>query len=177
MGARGPLPDPRSRRRNAPTIPTTNLPASGFAGPAPSVPSWIKLGKAGRAWWRWAWSTPQAAAWGVSAGQEAVVARRASLEDDLAAIERVQCMDLDEALGDEIAHTVRRIAAMATGRLQLTREMRELDDRLGLTPKGRQALRWEIVADQPKDDEADQPAPQPAGVTSIQSRRDRLTGT
>lgn len=32
--------------------------------------------------------------------------------------------------------------------VSLSREIRELDDRLGLTPKGRQALRWEIVDDQ-----------------------------
>lgn len=110
----GPLPNPNRRRRNAPTIPTTVLPAEGREGPAPKIPPFVRLGKTGRAWWRWAWATPQAAAW--AAGHEGVVARRAMLEDMAA---------------DEPSMT-------------LLREMRELDDRLGLTPKAMAALRWTI---------------------------------
>lgn len=164
MGARGPLPDPDRRRRNAPTIPTTDIPITGRTDPAPSVPSWVKLDKAGRAWWKWAWSTPQACAWGVGAGAEDVVARRASLEDDLAALHIVAGVDFDE-LGEDEAHghlaaVVRRIAAMATGRLQLMREMRELDDRLGLTPKGMAALRWKVTGAAPAAD--GKPASAPA---------------
>ena len=51
------------------------------------------------------------------------------------------------------AKLVQRIAALATGRLQIMREMREIDDRLGLTPKGLAALRWKIVDDTPKDEQ------------------------
>ena len=83
----GPLPNPNRRRRNALTIPTTKLPASGRPGAVPKPPAWVQLGDAGRGWWRWAWKTPQASGWGTKAGQEVVVARRASLEDDLAALE------------------------------------------------------------------------------------------
>jgi len=151
MGARGPLPAPDALRRNAPTIPTTSLPASGRKGVAPAPPFGMDLGAEGSAWWSWAWSTPQAAGWSV--GDEYLVARRASLEDDLAAlaaVEGLDCGNLDGA-DDELRKLIQRIAALATGRLQLMREMREIDDRLGLTPKGLAALRWKIVDDTPKD--------------------------
>lgn len=151
--ARGPLPDPNARRRNAPTIPTTDLPVAGRTDPAPSIPSWVKLGKAGRAWWKWAWSTPQSCAWGVAVGIEATVARRAALEDDLAAIECVGGVEFDDLEDDpnyqHLAAAVRRIAGLAAGRLQIMREMRELDDRLGLTPKAMAALRWKITGEAP----------------------------
>lgn len=146
----GPLPDPNRRRRNAPTIPTTNLPASGRKGSIPTVPK--SLGAAGRAWWRWAWRTPQAAAWGVGMGHERVVERRASLEDDLAALEIVDGLDMLDVFGgdaDALKDTVRRLAGLASGRLSIMREMRELDDRLGLSPKAMAALRWTVVADAP----------------------------
>lgn len=169
----GPLPDPNRRRRNVPTIPTTSLPVSGRKGTAPSVPSWVNLGRAGSTWWRWAWATPQAAAWGTGVGQESVVARRASLEDDLAAIQDVHGLDF-EGLADaeNIRNIVQRVAALATGRLQLMREMRELDDRLGLTPKGMAALRWTVVADAEPVKESPKSTP---GVPSLADRRTRLT--
>src|SRR5437868_7094406 len=135
----GPLPQPTRRRRNAPTIPTTQLPLAGRPGAAPPVPEWCPLGKAGRSWWRWAWSTPQAAAWGTGVGMEGVVARRAALEDSLAASEDVQGLDLDgldAARAQEVRMVVGQLASLVTGRMTLVREMRELDDRLGLTPKG-----------------------------------------
>lgn len=144
----GPLPQPARRRRNAPTIPTTVLPAGGRTDPAPRLPGFVKLGKAGRAWWKWAWSTPQAAAWAL--GHEGVVARRASLEDDLDALARVDGIDLGDLIHDEdaaltVKSVVQRLASLATGRLALVREMRELDDRLGLTPKAMAQLRWSIA--------------------------------
>lgn len=173
----GPLPDPAARRRNAPTIPTTNLPASGRKGPAPEVPSWIALGESGRAWWEWAWHTPQAAGWGVGAGQESVVARRAELEDMVSALQDVDGLDFDELCeADRDAHinfrgVVQRVAALATGHLQLTKEMRELDDRLGLTPKGMAALRWKIVQDV---EDLGAATPPPAGASTVAGRRAHL---
>lgn len=146
---RGPLPNPNHRRRNEPTIPTTALPAGGRRAPAPTPPESADLGEAGVAWWQWAWVTPQAAGW--SAGDLYMIARRASLEDDLATIASVEGVDLAELLGAELDAEFRgvigRLAALATGRLPLFREIRELDDRLGLTPKGLAALRWTIVDD------------------------------
>lgn len=168
----GPLPEPNRRRRNAPTIPTTKLPAAGRAGRVPSAPSWCELAKAGKAWWAWAWKTPQAAAWSV--GDEPMIARRAALEDDLAALAAVESLDLADVLEQDDARRLRdvitRLAALATGRLQIMREMRELDDRLGLTPKGLAALRWTIVApERPADTKA------PSSVARLDDRRTRLT--
>lgn len=146
----GPLPDPKRRRRNAPTIATTGLPAGGRQGPRPRPPQWLELGQAGWAWWRWAWKTPQSAAW--NPGHHVVVARRASLEDDLAALARVEGLDFRELLeledGPAIASAVQRVAALATGRLALARECRELEVQLGLTPKGQAQLRWQVVPDE-----------------------------
>jgi hypothetical protein len=170
---RGPLPDPNHRRRNKATIPTTRLPASGRPGTPPRLPSWVTLGRTGAAWWKWAWKTPQAAGW--ATGDESVVARRASLEDDLAALGHVDSLDALDVLGAENMRQVRevigRLAALATGRIAVYREMRELDNLLGLTPKGMAALRWTIV-----DDKAPAKAKaKTAKVTDMEdARRQRL---
>lgn len=165
---RGPLPKaPENRRRtNAPAIPTTNLPVTGRTGRAPAVPPGAKLGKVGLAYWSWAWKTPQAAAW--SPGHEAVVARRASLEDDLAALVDVQGLDLaehmdDPDLAERVQGMIKRLAGLASGRLQVMKEMRELDDRLGLTPKAMAQLRWTIGGDGAEAGESG-PAPVSAPV-------------
>lgn len=121
--ARGPLPDPQRRRRNAPTIATVTLPASGRPGPPPRPPAGRALGKAGKAWWKWAWSTPQATQW---VGALYVVATRAQHEDALAAIK-----DDPRAL----------VAAL--------KAITELDEQLGLAPKALAQLRWTIVPDAP----------------------------
>lgn len=157
---RGPLPSPNARRRNAPTIPTTNLPSEGRAGPAPRPPKAYELADRGKAWWSWAWKTPQAAAW--SAGDLLAIARRAALEDDLQTLEDAPELDVADMLrqepseaSKELEYFIRRLSSMATGRLAVMKEMRELDDRLGLTPKARAALRWEIVAPQPVEEPTD----------------------
>ena len=150
----GPLPQPQRRRTNAPTIPTTKLPASGRPGPAPRPPKWITLGPAGAAWWKWAWRTPQAAAW--STGNLVDLAHRASLEDDLAALEMVNELDVASLLNvadekeraKELEWLIRRLAAMATGRLAILGKMTDLDKVFGLTAKGMADLRWTIEADE-----------------------------
>lgn len=167
----GPIPDPNARRRNAPTIPSTNLPASGRKGRAPNPPKHLELGDAGSAWWAWAWHTPQAAAW--STGDLVMIGRRASLEDDLAALGRVESLDALDVLNAENMREVRRlvdtIAGLATGKLAICREARELDDRLGLTPKGLAALRWRIVADTTPEETSSSGAP----VANLDDRRAR----
>jgi hypothetical protein len=130
----------------------------------PAPPDLYEFGPRGSDWWGWAWLTPQACAW--DDGALFVVARRAQLEDDLHALENVE-IDLDFLIGEEPGEAARnlqamiqRIKSLAGGRLAVTREMRELDDRLGLTPKGLAALRWTIVdaapakpaSGSPKDD-------------------------
>lgn len=168
----GPLPKPSRRRRNAPVVPTTTLVSGGRTDPAPEVPEWSHLGDAGQAWWAWAWATPQALAWGTAVGMESWVARRASLEDDLSAIESVDGLDWLELADAENARDFRdvvgRVAAMVTGRLSIMREMREMDDRLGLSPKGMAQLRWTIVDETPKA-----PAVR-TSTTSTKNRRERL---
>ena len=163
----GPLPDPGAARRNAPTIPTTTLPASGFKGPCPEPPEYPTLGEAGRTWWNWAWRTPQAAGWGP--GMESMIARRASLEDDLRVIAEPEPLDLIEVLNAKSAAEVRKVigqlAGVVTGRLGVMREMRELDDRLGMTPKGLAALRWTIV------DDDENPAAKSEGEDELTKRR------
>jgi hypothetical protein len=146
---RGPLPNPQHRRRNAPSIPTTRLPSKGRPGAPPKPPKWVELGKAGAAWWAWAWKTPQAAAW--NDGHLVAVARRAGLEDDLAALRQVQGLDVAELLDveadewtDLLEALLRTLAALASKKLAVARECRELDDRLGLTPKAFSQLRWSI---------------------------------
>lgn len=171
----GPLPDENARRRNAPTIPTTRLPIGGRKTPPPKLPPGATLGKVGTAWWRWAWRTPQACAW--APGHEVVVARRAALEDDLAALAEVDGLDFDGLIGEEwadVRRAVQRVASLATGRLQICKEMRELDDRLGLTPKAMAALRWAIVDDQPAPKTEPTPTPTALGVTDLTERRRRL---
>lgn len=120
----GPLPQETRRRRNAPTIPTTNLPAGGCDLEPPEVPDWVRLGAKGRAWWDWAWSTPQAAAWSPEA-HGPTVAQRAILEDDLFAAEQLE-------------DPIKARAAVIT-------KITQLEDRLGLSPKSMAQLRWKIV--------------------------------
>lgn len=149
--ARGPLPSPGARRRNAPTIPGTDLPVEGRKGRIPVCP--YDLAAAGAAWWRWAWRTPQSTRW--DAGSLYLVARRAQLEDDVAALgfgeDLVELSDLLAGVADveavqrvEWALTV--LKRNASGSLAIRKEMRELDNRLGLNPKAMADLRWKVAA-------------------------------
>lgn len=153
---RGPAPKPGRRRRNTPTIATTELPAEGRKGRVPAVPTGYKLQKVGRAWWNWAWKLPQATKW--DDGALYVVARRAQLEDDLITLDDAEGFDVESILGsfDEdfkgekelkthIEVLVHKLKSMASGRVSVMKEMRELDNRLGLNPKALIDLRWTIA--------------------------------
>jgi hypothetical protein len=140
---RGPLPGANTRRTNAPTIPTTALPAAGRREPIPEPP--YPLLEHGLAWWRWAWRLPQAAAW--DAGALYALARRAELlgmSDERESIRRLE-------------ELVRRLKGLAGGRVSVMREMRELDNRFGLNAKAMVDLRWKIEEPEAK------PAPAKAG--------------
>lgn len=167
---RGPLPKANTRRRNAPTIESTALPATGRKGRPPKCP--YTLAKAGKAWWKWAWGLPQAAKW--DDGALYFLARRAQLEDELAILESFgegasELYDLLAGADDEaikrVEFALRTLKRHATGSITLMREMRELDNRLGLNPKALAELRWEIGA------EVDAAAPQsrPATVTRLRA--------
>lgn len=156
----GPLPKPNARRRNAPTVATTKLPAGGRPGRAPTVPKPYRLGEAGRAWWKWAWKQPQAVHW--EAGHLYVVVRRSLLEDELDALDQADPIDLHGALrealdgesvqplediADRVEALIRGLRRVAGGSGSVMRQMAAHDKALGLTPKGMADLRWTIVAE------------------------------
>lgn len=180
----GPLPDPKRRRRNAPTIPTTELPASGRKGDAPEAPASYEFGMAGQAWWDWAWSLPQACAW--DDGALYVAARRAQLEDDLLAFEDADHLSsvIDDMLAEAVLEesplnlkqrltalgfTLKKLKSVAGGRVGVMKEMRELDNRLGLNPKALGDLRWTIV------DDGEEATPAPRANRKRADRRGRLS--
>lgn len=158
---RGPLPKPNSRRRNKPTIEQAEL--TPREGPAPEIPEAYPLGLAGLAFWAWAWALPQASKW--DDGSLYFVARRAALEDDLQALDEAD--RLSDALDDMVAElvaeddpmqfktrllqltlTMKKLKALAGGRVGVMKEMRELDNRLGLNPKALGDLRW-VISENP----------------------------
>lgn len=172
---RGPLPDKTAIRRNK-KVPTQKLPAAGYDGEIPDVPSWRPLGESGTAWWLWAWRTPQAAAWNL--GDVDTVSRRASLEDDLAAIEAVGHIKVHELLGtelgvdtlvDQLDGAFRCLGRLAGGRMAVEPKMLALDKELGLAPHALANNRWEVVDDGPAV------TPQVEGAPEGGGSRGRLT--
>jgi hypothetical protein len=142
----GPLPDPNARRRNK-RKPGTPLPLDGPIDPAPKCP--YDLGKPGKKWWKWAWKLPQATAW--DDGAIYFVARRAQLEDDLAALDFDDYAELVDLLNGADDEAVRRVEwALSTlkkaagGKRAIEKEMREMDNKLGLNPKAFADLRWTL---------------------------------
>jgi len=175
MAGNGPLPTGNARRRNAPTIPTTSLPAGGRKGRIPVAPVSYNLGPAGKAWWKWAWRLPQAAAW--DDGALYAIARRAELEDQLAAINtppELDLTDLDDAslleLKDRIDWVLRALKDAAGGSATVMREMRELDNRLGLNPKALAELRWTIVDEKAAAKRPAAPPPRKSNVRQLRPR-------
>jgi hypothetical protein len=147
-----PLPSPNPRRRNQQPNARV-LPAAGRKGRPPRCP--YELGERGQRWWRWAWKQPQAAAW--DAGSHYALARRAHLEDELGAIADVESPDLpaifeadtEKEAWKRLEWLLGRLMSRSSGSTTLMREMRELDDRFGLTPKSMAALRWTIGTEEP----------------------------
>lgn len=126
---RGPLPvDENERVGNSrtPAIPTTNLPVSGYRGPIPDPPE--DLPETLLAAYEREWRKPSAAAWHESDADVVV---------ELVRLRRAVSTILDRG---ELppGHVTGRIGA--------------IEDRLGLTPKARAALRWKIVDDDPIGD-------------------------
>ena len=150
---RGPLPNRTHVHRIKPTVPTMDLPVEGRRGRCPTPPAWVTLGPAGNAWWKWAWFTPQAAAW--STGDLVAVAHRAAVEDVLADLARIGTEDGDAAV------------SASRVRLSAIKEASALDDKLGLSPKALASLRWKIV---------ETAAPPVTQVADLDDRRKRLTG-
>jgi hypothetical protein len=120
MPGMGPAPKhPSQRRRTNPTVAQTQLPAEGRAGATPDWP----LGSASAdedAIWAEMWRSPQSVAW--------------------------------ERLG-WTRSVARYCRALATAEQKdataaLLAEVRQMEDRLGLTPMSMLRLRWEIAPDE-----------------------------
>jgi hypothetical protein len=110
---------------------------------------------------------------GVEAPAGNSVGRR--LEDDLAALDFNDRVDLQNLLGPDVdKDSIRQVKdaldtlkRSASGKTVLMKQMLELDDRLGLTPKSMAGLRWTVV--EPPAPEADH-----SDVAQIDDYRARL---
>ena len=117
-----PKPDGQVRHRNRPLANTVKLPAAGRDGPPPPFP----LGELDEYWagvWADLWATPAAAAWERNSWTRSVA--RYLLAQKAA----------------ERSLATARPSALILG------EVRQMEDRLGLTPLSMLRLRWEIDAD------------------------------
>lgn len=145
----GPPPKPASqrRRRNAPAA-SKKLPARGRRR-APRLPDAEHMLESTRAWWKTVWASPMAANW-IDADMPAVV-RLAQLHDLTARELRGWTVRDDVgglALDEDVPGLVRVHLAGAMVSVQLLAEMRQLEDRLGLTPMARRRLQWELPAEE-----------------------------
>lgn len=115
-----PLPKPadQRRRRNAPMANTLKLPRAGRQGKPPAFPG--ELSEHDAVVWADLWRTPMAVAW--------------ELDNNVRTVARylrvMRAAEESLASGDPSA--------------ALLSEVRQLEDRLGLTPMARLRLRWEI---------------------------------
>jgi hypothetical protein len=116
----GPAPKPAAqRRRTNPTIAMTRLPSEGRKGEAPEWPMRTHAGFDENLWAE-LWSTPQAVAWErLGAGTIRVVARYVVL-----------------------------LAEADVGEPKAAMEVRQIEDRLGLSPLAMLRLRWEVAPDE-----------------------------
>lgn len=164
----GPAPKPASqrRRRNKPAVAAKLSPAP-RGRRAPTLPGADGLLAETRAWWRMVWKSPMAAHW-IEADRPAVV-RLAHLQD-LVARELLGWTDRAKVGGlrpdDEDIVRVELAGSMVS--VALLAEMRQIEDRLGLTPMARKRLQWEM------DDEA--PAAAKAPADEVAARRARFQG-
>lgn len=125
-----PKPDGQKVTRHAPQFTWVDLPASGRRGKAPKLPDHRQWSPKTVAFWADLWKSPQAVMWDPSGR---TLWRLAELHADLI---------------DPDGGTTAGISA----------EMRQLEDRHGLSPKSMLQLRWR-VSDDASDGE--EPAPKP----------------
>lgn len=134
----GPAPKPESQRRRRNAAPqTTRLPLAGREGDLPAWPLAGRQSKREAELWERLWKTPQAVAWELL-GWTDTVGRYARL---LAVAEKPKAPAM------------------------ILAEVRQMEDRLGLTPMSMLRLRWEIV----DEEGAAQPEPG-AAVLDIRAR-------
>ena len=135
MAGMGKPPSDNARHQN-PTLNSTamKLPASGRKGAPPKWPLTGKASAAESATWKQAWATPQAVAW-ERLGWVRPVARY------------IRCLVQAEEIGAPAA---------------LLGEVRQMEDRLGLSPMALLRLRWSVVADELADGTTLSSAPTPS---------------
>jgi len=120
-----PKPDNQRRRRNA-TVAMTQLPSEGRQGDPPEWPL-AATAAFDEKTWRDLWATPQAAAWErLGIGAIRMVARYVVL-----------------------------LAEAEVGEPKAAMEVRQLEDRLGLSPLAMLRLRWEVASDEVAEARAD----------------------
>lgn len=158
MAGAGPPPKPagQRRRRNA-TPGKAQLPAAGRRGPAPKLPGASTMLSETRAWWKLVWASPAATRW-VPADLPNLH-RLARLHDLVARQFRIVA---DGPIPHMSERQVFRLADLISGRAPdapiaitfespvqapMLAEIRQLEDRLGLTPMARLRLGWEIAED------------------------------
>lgn len=141
----GPAPkDPAARRRrnvDRAADPLTLLPAAGREGDPPPWPL-AATSVEELALWAEVWSTPQAAAW-ETLGWSRVVARYVRL-----------CLAAENPASS----------------IGVAAEVRQLEDRLGLTPMAMLRLRWKVTTDElaeRRDPDAGPPAPRVRSIRAV----------
>jgi hypothetical protein len=137
------------------------------------------LSKAGRDWWKWAWSTPQATRW--NKGDLYTIAHRAQLEDDLAALDAlgghfdlsdyIDVSEDQEELARALSRQIEAVKRCAGGKLGLVKECRELDNKLGLNPKGLADLRWSIAEPEETDTDREEQKPPADNVRALRPKK------
>lgn len=108
-------PDGERRNRAERKLDWTVLPLEGRQGDPPALPAWREWTEATRAWWAELWSTPQAVAWDQSG----------------------RSMHTLALLHHELMTTDGNAA-------KISAEMRQHEDRHGLTPKAMMQMSWRI---------------------------------
>jgi len=114
-GGAYPKTDGERRNRNAPAFTWTELPAEGRQGDPPPLPAGREWPSATAAAWGDLWSTPQAHVW----------------DQTGRTMHRWAWLHADLVLGKGASNT-------------LSAEMRQIEDRHGLSPKAMLQLRWRI---------------------------------
>ncbi len=153
-----PGPAPQKHSRAAASRPGwLQLPAKGYDGEIPEWPLGDDVDIRALAVWDVMWRTPQAAAW-IKLGWVRTVARYALL-----VVESERDLSGDMAVRGKDGEMIYR-GPNAT----LLGEVRQMEDRLGLSPMAMRRLEWE-VAEAPAEE-----GDQPAGVVSLDDRRAAL---
>lgn len=133
-----PKPPGQRRRRNAGQAQWKKLPASGREGKPPSLPRKKPAWlKSTREWWARVWASPMATVW---------------LNSDVDVLFRLAAM--------------KDVVWRKPNSPSLHAQITALEDRLGLTPKARRNLQWEISQAEP-DQEG--PSPQPRHLRAVDS--------